>query len=59
MIGAQSGVSSNIPDDGKYFGYPALDANLTKRIMAVQKNLPEMYFAYLKAKKKETNSGDK
>lgn len=43
MVGAQSGVSCNIPDDGKYFGYPALEANLTKRIMAVQKNLPEMY----------------
>ncbi|MEN6445703.1 MAG: UDP-3-O-(3-hydroxymyristoyl)glucosamine N-acyltransferase [Candidatus Cloacimonas sp.] len=59
MVGAQSGVSGNIPDEGKYFGYPAMEANLTKRIMAAQKNLPDMYFAYLRAKKKETNNGDK
>ena len=59
MVGAQSGVSTNIPDDGRYFGYPALEANLTKRIMAVQKNLPEMYHFYLKAKKQETENGEK
>jgi len=58
MVGAQSGVSCNIPDDGKYFGYPALEANLTKRIMAVQKNLPEMYHFYLKAKKNDPKNGE-
>ncbi|HNW25029.1 MAG TPA: UDP-3-O-(3-hydroxymyristoyl)glucosamine N-acyltransferase, partial [Candidatus Cloacimonas sp.] len=59
MVGAQSGVSGNIPEDGRYFGYPAMDANLTKRIMAIQKNLPDMYHFYLKAKKNESDNGEK
>lgn len=48
MIGAQSGVSNDIPADSRYFGYPAMDANLMKRIAASQKHLPDMYRHYLK-----------
>lgn len=55
MIGAQSGVTSDIPEGGRYFGSPALEANLTKRIMATQKHLPDIYRAYLKARKEESN----
>ncbi len=54
MVGAQSGVSGDIPADGRYFGYPAMDANLTKRIMAAQKHLPEIYRGFLKQEKKES-----
>jgi len=54
MVGAQSGVSGDIPADGRYFGYPAMDANLTKRIMAAQKHLPEIYRGYLRQEKKES-----
>ncbi len=54
MVGAQSGVSGDIPADGRYFGFPAMDANLTKRIMAAQKHLPEIYRGFLKQEKKES-----
>lgn len=53
MVGAQSGIVGNIPDDARYFGYPAIDSGIQKRIMAIQKSLPEMYKAYLKTKKKD------
>lgn len=43
MVGAQSGVSNDLEAGKKYFGYPAREAMLMKRIMAVQGNLPEMY----------------
>jgi UDP-3-O-[3-hydroxymyristoyl] glucosamine N-acyltransferase len=42
MVGAQSGVAKSIPDGGKYFGTPAVEANLQKRIFASQLNLPTM-----------------
>ncbi|MBP7310262.1 MAG: UDP-3-O-(3-hydroxymyristoyl)glucosamine N-acyltransferase [Candidatus Cloacimonetes bacterium] len=51
MIGAQSGITGDIPDDARYLGSPALEGGLQKRIMAIQKNLPDMFKAYLKAKK--------
>lgn len=54
MVGAQSGVSGDIPADGRYFGYPAMDANLTKRIMAAQKHLPEIYRDFLKKGKTQS-----
>jgi len=54
MIGAQSGVVNNIPEDARYFGSPAMDANLTKRIMATQKHLPDMYRAFMKARKEDS-----
>lgn len=49
MIGAQSGIANDIEADGKYFGYPAREIGLTKRIMAAEKYLPEIYRAYLKS----------
>ncbi len=42
MVGAQSGIAKSIPDGTKYFGTPAVDANLQKRIIASQMKLPEM-----------------
>lgn len=53
MVGAQSGITNNIPPDTKYFGTPALDANLMKRIMASQKKLPEIYRFYLRNQKEQ------
>ena len=51
MIGAQSGVAGDIPEDGRYLGSPAIDGGIQKRVMAIQKNLPDMYRAYLRDKK--------
>ena len=52
MVGAQSGITGNLPPDSTYFGYPAIDAGKMRRIMAVQKYLPDMYRDYL-ARQKE------
>lgn len=51
MVGAQSGISNHVPEGSRYFGTPAMDANQMKRIMAVQKHLPEMYKEYLASQK--------
>jgi len=51
MIGAQSGVTCDIEPGAKFFGSPAREAGLTKRIIATEKYLPEMYRAYLKSQK--------
>ena len=53
MVGAQSGVANNVPPDARYMGYPADDANLTKRVFASQKHLPEIYRHYLRQIKSE------
>ena len=42
MIGAQSGVSNDIPEGVRYFGTPAIDAGTQQRIIASQKQLPEL-----------------
>jgi UDP-3-O-[3-hydroxymyristoyl] glucosamine N-acyltransferase len=52
LVGAQSGVTGKIPAGQKIFGTPAVDANLRKRIVAVEKHLPEMW-RYLSPKLKE------
>ncbi len=49
MVGAQSGVTNNIEPGAKYFGSPAREVGITKRIMAAEKYLPEMYRHYLKS----------
>lgn len=54
MIGAQSGITHEIPADGRYFGSPALEANSMKRILASQKNLPDIYRFFLKHNKSNT-----
>jgi UDP-3-O-[3-hydroxymyristoyl] glucosamine N-acyltransferase len=54
MIGAQSGIVGNIPEDGRYLGSPAMEAGLTKRVYATQKYMPEIYRAFMKAKKEDT-----
>jgi len=51
MVGAQSGVASDLEAGKKYFGYPAREAMLMKKIMAVENSLPEMYKFYHKLKK--------
>jgi len=50
MVGAQSGVAHDIEPGGKYFGYPAREAGLMKRIMAAEKKLPDIYRAFMKNK---------
>lgn len=52
MIGAQSGISGDVPENAKYLGYPAIDADLQKRIFAVQRRLPEVVKFYRKEMKK-------
>lgn len=42
MIGAQSGVSGSVPENAIYFGSPAIDAKLKKRIIASEKRIPEV-----------------
>ncbi|MCK4696635.1 MAG: UDP-3-O-(3-hydroxymyristoyl)glucosamine N-acyltransferase, partial [Candidatus Cloacimonetes bacterium] len=53
MVGAQSGVSNSIPDNAKYFGTPAIDAGLKKRILASEKQLPEIVKHYRKTLKEK------
>lgn len=53
MVGAQSGVVSDIEAGKKYFGSPAREAMLAKKIMAVENSLPEMYKFYQKLKKEK------
>jgi UDP-3-O-[3-hydroxymyristoyl] glucosamine N-acyltransferase len=52
MIGAQSGVSGSVPENAKYFGTPAIEAGLRKRIMASEKKLPEIIRFFKKQIKK-------
>ena len=42
MVGAQSGVAKYIPKKAKYFGTPAIDAGLQKRMFISLKKLPEI-----------------
>jgi len=56
MVGAQSGVTKSIPKDAKYFGTPAIDAGLRKRIMVSEKKLPEIVQHYNKILKKKKDS---
>lgn len=51
MIGAQSGVSNDVPEKAKYFGTPAINAGLKKRIIAMEKHIPEVIMAYRKREK--------
>lgn len=48
LVGAQSGIAGNIPAGSRFFGTPAMDANLTKRVYIAQKYLPEMLRDYQK-----------
>ncbi len=53
MVGAQSGVSNSIPKEAKYFGTPAIDAGLKKRILASEKQIPNVVKYYKKIMKNE------
>ncbi len=53
MVGAQSGIAGNVPAGMKIFGYPAREAGLTKRIMAAEKQLPELV-KYFRKKLRES-----
>lgn len=46
MVGAQSGVTHDLAADGQYWGLPAIDARVQKRILAIQRNLPQIYRHY-------------
>jgi len=52
VIGAQSGVTGDVPPGSTYLGLPAMDAGKMRRVMAVQKYLPDLYRDYL-ARQKE------
>ena len=52
MVGAQSGVSNSIPENAKYFGTPAIDARLKKRVLASEKKLPDLV-RYFRNKSKD------
>jgi len=56
MVGAQSGIVKDIPEDSKFFGSPAREADSMKRIMAAEKYLPDIYRSYLRSLKKENGS---
>ncbi len=43
IIGAQSGVTKSLTKSGQYLGSPAMDADRSRRAMAVYRNLPELY----------------
>ena len=51
LVGAQSGVTTNLAENGKYFGMPAIDANLKKRIIISEKWLPKIVQDFKKRKK--------
>ena len=53
MIGAQSGISGDIPAGGKYFGTPAIEAQLQKRMIVAFKRLPEILFWFNRNVKKD------
>ncbi len=53
MVGAQSGVSNSIPKEAKYFGTPAINAGLKKRILASEKQIPNVVKYYKKIMKNE------
>jgi UDP-3-O-[3-hydroxymyristoyl] glucosamine N-acyltransferase len=41
-LAAQSGVMHDIPDGGKWFGYPAMPDKAFKRQIIAQRKLPEL-----------------
>lgn len=53
MVGAQSGIASNLETGKKYFGYPAREAMLMKRIMAAENRLPDIFRLFNKMKKEK------
>lgn len=53
MVGAQGGVTHDLPADGKYWGTPAIDAGFYKRLLAIQRKLPQIYCQYRKHAKNE------
>ncbi len=53
MVGAQGGVTHDLPADGLYWGTPAIKASVYKRILAIQRKLPELYGHYLRQNKTE------
>lgn len=55
MVGAQSGVGSNIPPGAKYFGTPAIEASLQKRIIVSLKRLPEILTFFNRLIKKQNS----
>ena len=55
MVGAQSGISGDVPAAARYFGTPAIDANMMKRIIVAKKHLPDIFRHYKKQIKGEEN----
>jgi UDP-3-O-[3-hydroxymyristoyl] glucosamine N-acyltransferase len=55
MVGAQSGIAGNIPENSRYFGTPAADANQMKRVYVAQKHLPDILRDFQKRMKDKAN----
>ncbi len=56
MVGAQSGIAGNLEASKKYFGTPAIDAGLQKRIIVCLKRLPEIIRYFNKKSATENNT---
>ncbi|MBI5266943.1 MAG: UDP-3-O-(3-hydroxymyristoyl)glucosamine N-acyltransferase [candidate division Zixibacteria bacterium] len=52
QVGAQSGVSRSIPSGESWFGYPAREIHQSRRIVAVQDRLPDLWKRLLRLEKK-------
>lgn len=51
QVGSKAGVSNNIPEDGVYFGYPAMPVSKYHRSHAVFRHLPDLSKAVDKLEK--------
>ncbi len=51
VVGAKSGITKDLPGNKRYFGIPAIDANIKKRIIVSEKYLPELVKFYKSYKK--------
>jgi len=52
IVGAKSGISKSLPGGKRYFGIPAIDATLKKKIIVSEKYIPELVKFYKSYKKK-------
>ena len=55
MVGAQSGIAKSISEGKKFFGTPAVEATLQKRMIVAQQKLPDMMKEWKHWKKKNSS----
>lgn len=56
MVGAQSGIANNLEAGKKFFGTPAIDAGLQKRIIVCIKKLPDLVRQFNKTSAKNNKN---